>query len=596
MPVGPERFPKEMLVYAPLTVAPWQVMTTIDFRAINDAAWLSLWQLNVGLIGAALIISFLIAWYTKRSVARPIVRLGRILNAVGETDVVPETVAVRGTDELAGLGEATNRVAELVIKVNAITSQIRQLLDYSGQGFLSFGHGLTIEPTYSQACEWMLGMKHLGGKSVASLLFEHEELTMQEMLVSVFGSTTSAEREMYISLFPQEFKRNGRTFEISYKTIMRGHELALMLVLTDVTMQRRLMEKIESESKMLQMIVKVVQQKSDFFYTIDEWKRFVAQDCSELIHSQNDDWMDVFDQLYRAIHTFKGSFGQFGLSKAAKQLHELETSLSEAAEAWEEIGHLQEHVATWSLDKVLELELEMLQDVLGETFFHRNTGTVIDMARLHAFEKRIVDVLAEREVELVRAELRRLNHVSIRQLFEAYPRFVSELAEGLEKFVHPLLILGDDVLVDPDRYRSWTQSFVHLFRNMLDHGIETPDERLESGKDEFGTIRCDVRAVGENMVLTVSDDGRGINTERVKQKAIEKQLITPEDAALLEVADVIGFIFADSFSTKDTVSELSGRGVGMSAVKAETEALGGTLTVKSKLGEGTIFMFEMPIE
>jgi len=136
---------------------------------------------------------------------------------------------------------------------------------------------------------------------------------------------------------------------------------------------------------------------------------------------------------------------------------------------------------------------------------------------------------------------------------------------------------------------------VHVFRNMIDHGIETPEERLAAGKREFGLIQCKIRQSGNELTLSVSDDGRGIDAAKVLRVAESKGLIAPGQGGLMTAEEIYGLLFMDSLSTKDEVSALSGRGVGLSAVKAEVERLGGTIEVGSKPGRGSRFKFHLPL-
>ena len=131
---------------------------------------------------------------------------------------------------------------------------------------------------------------------------------------------------------------------------------------------------------------------------------------------------------------------------------------------------------------------------------------------------------------------------------------------------------------------------------MIDHGLEDMDERLATGKPEIGTIACHVERLGEDMVrLTVSDDGRGIDVARVLAKAAEKGLVASDPVADMAPEAVFELLFRDDFSTRDEVSLLSGRGVGLAAVRAETERLGGTVRVRSEVGRGSQFVFTLPL-
>lgn len=130
------------------------------------------------------------------------------------------------------------------------------------------------------------------------------------------------------------------------------------------------------------------------------------------------------------------------------------------------------------------------------------------------------------------------------------------------------------------------KTLIHLFRNAVDHGIETPDERLDAGKEEQGRLACQIDGQNGWIMISISDDGRGIDAEKLLAKANHLGIICQDDPSRL--------IFEDGFSTKEQVSALSGRGVGLSAVKAECKKLGGYIDIETTIGQGTVFHFFLP--
>ncbi|MBR4182442.1 MAG: chemotaxis protein CheA, partial [Lachnospiraceae bacterium] len=135
----------------------------------------------------------------------------------------------------------------------------------------------------------------------------------------------------------------------------------------------------------------------------------------------------------------------------------------------------------------------------------------------------------------------------------------------------------------------------HLLRNSADHGLESAEIRAQRGKPEVGTITLDAFQEGNNVIIQVSDDGNGIDTESVKKKAIERGLVTPEQAENLSEKEIIDFLFMPSFSMAKTITDISGRGVGLDVVKSGIQQLGGDVDVKTKLGEGTTFTVRLPL-
>jgi len=180
------------------------------------------------------------------------------------------------------------------------------------------------------------------------------------------------------------------------------------------------------------------------------------------------------------------------------------------------------------------------------------------------------------------------------RLFQRFPRIVRDLARQLGKDVD-LVTEGEGTDLDRSLVEALADPMVHLIRNALDHGLEGPDERERSGKPRRGTVRLSAAQRGERIVISVSDDGRGMNPDVLKRKAVEKGVIDEAQAARLTENECYELIFRAGFSTAATVSDISGRGVGMDVVKTRITELGGTLQVTSRLGRGSTLELAVPL-
>ncbi|MBC7644439.1 MAG: chemotaxis protein CheW [Thermoleophilia bacterium] len=174
------------------------------------------------------------------------------------------------------------------------------------------------------------------------------------------------------------------------------------------------------------------------------------------------------------------------------------------------------------------------------------------------------------------------------------PRLVRDLSTKLGKDVD-LQIMGADTEIDRSVVDALSDPLVHMVRNALDHGLETPAVRRAAGKDETATLRITAGHSGGNVMITVEDDGAGVNFDVVRKRAVERGLISAEQAAALDDEGVIELLFLPGFSTAETTTEISGRGVGMDAVRNMTRELGGDISMVSKLGQGTIARLAIPL-
>ncbi|MFZ5468354.1 MAG: hybrid sensor histidine kinase/response regulator [Myxococcota bacterium] len=183
--------------------------------------------------------------------------------------------------------------------------------------------------------------------------------------------------------------------------------------------------------------------------------------------------------------------------------------------------------------------------------------------------------------------------VPLATVFEAFPRAVRDIAQQQDKRVD-LKIDNPGVGVDRSMVNDVRDALIHLVRNAVDHGLEAPDFRSALGKPPVGRLSIRVRADGDMLHVEIEDDGRGMDPERLRASAVSKRILSQQQAAVLSDRDAIELIFLPGFSTRDEVSELSGRGVGMDVVKRKVEALGGSVAVSSKVGLGTTFHLRLP--
>lgn len=184
--------------------------------------------------------------------------------------------------------------------------------------------------------------------------------------------------------------------------------------------------------------------------------------------------------------------------------------------------------------------------------------------------------------------------VPIESVVQKFPRMIRDLSKKLDKKME-LYMTGEDTELDRTVVDQIGDPLQHLLRNSADHGLENAELRRKRGKPEAGSIHLNAFQEGNNVIIEVSDDGNGIDTESVKTKAIERGLITPEQGAALSQKEIIDFLFMPSFSMAKQISDVSGRGVGLDVVKSNIEALGGDVEVKSVLGEGSKFIVRLPL-
>lgn len=199
-----------------------------------------------------------------------------------------------------------------------------------------------------------------------------------------------------------------------------------------------------------------------------------------------------------------------------------------------------------------------------------------------------------RTATMLEAISRDMRMVPIRVLFDSYPRAVRSLARELDKDVR-LQIVGDDIQVDRAVLDAIAEPLIHLVRNALDHGLETPAERERARKSREGQLTIHANLIGSTLRVDISDDGKGIDVDAVGRRVLELGLLGPEQVRQLTQEQLVSYVFHQGLSTMRMATELSGRGVGLDVVLKNIEAMGGSVTVTTRRGEGTTFRLQVPI-
>jgi len=237
--------------------------------------------------------------------------------------------------------------------------------------------------------------------------------------------------------------------------------------------------------------------------------------------------------------------------------------------------------------------LDNLMNLVGELVMHKGRleqiGATRKITELNETMEQIDRITTDLQSVVMKVRM-----VPIEQVFNRFPRMVRDLAKELDKEVD-FLIEGKETELDRTVIDEIGDPLVHLLRNALDHGMESPEERVRNGKPTKGTIVLRARHEGNNVYIEVEDDGAGVNTQRISEKAVEKGLISEKEAETMSREEAIELLFRSGFSTAKTVTDVSGRGVGLDVVKNKIESLNGEIFVDSRPGQGTRFRIKLPL-
>ena len=277
---------------------------------------------------------------------------------------------------------------------------------------------------------------------------------------------------------------------------------------------------------------------------------------------------DLLNTVFRAFHTIKGGAGFLGLEHLVAVSHKSE-----------DLFDLLSHGDVAMDAELMDIFLQTL-DVLRGMFDNEavsQTGASLDV------------VTSDLQMALIKTRMQPMSKV-----FGRFPRVVRDLARQLGKDVR-FEIAGEDTDLDKNLVEALADPLVHLVRNAVDHGIEMPDDRLAAGKSRTGHLRLAAEQAGDQIQLVISDDGKGIDVEALRRKVVEKDLLGADAAARLTERECFELIFLPGFSTKDAITDFSGRGVGMDVVKTRITQLNGTIEIDSRLGLGTTIRVSLPL-
>jgi len=468
---------------------------------------------------------------------------------------------------LAGIVVAVLVVLMLVERIARRNREMTALLDNVEQGFVSIGPEGTLALERSAMATGMLGSYRPGQKLWEALA----PLDPNAACWLELGWTGIQERalpmELLFDQLPKDLTVGDRVYRIDYKPSLVDDVVGnTLVVITEATADRARARAEAAERDLLRMIEKLTKDRAGF-------AEFIADTDALATRISAAVGQPITDELKRDLHTLKGNCGVFGLSSLADQCHQLETHFADELEV--------EAVAT---GKLLAAWAELKNKL--ETVFGNGASTDLDVRGEDVAGLRAALVRGDSTAALAQVQSWSLERV--RPRLERFAEQARSVADKLGKPDLEVTIIDDGVRLCPLRVRELWASFGHVVRNAVDHGIEAPEDRIAAGKPARGRITLAAQRRGDAVVIELRDDGRGIAWDAVRAKA---------DAAGLASAtheDLVAAILSDGMTTRDEVSEVSGRGVGLAALRVAVATAGGTIAVVSEAGHGTTFSIELP--
>jgi signal transduction histidine kinase len=458
------------------------------------------------------------------------------------------------------------RVVERTVQLERRNRDMRLVFDNVPMALLTIDSaGRMMEERSAKVDEWF-GSYH-GTPSFTDYIAPSEpsfatwfQLGLEALLERVLPP------DLCLAQLPKQLRRDDRTYRCAYWLIGgMDDEISLLVMIEDITEQLRLQQEEAEQSEIVALCAGLTRDRTGFLTFYEEADRLVREIA-----------VDEGDPVVRKrhLHTLKGNAAMMGVHVVANLCHRAEELLT-VEESIE--GVTQQLRQRWSAIE------QTMEPVLG--------GRAKDLVEIpsSALAQLCRDIDSGLDTAEIQERLINLTFEPIEKPLARLTRHVRALAERLGKPNLEVSIEAEHVLVDPRRFGNLCSALVHVVRNAVDHGIEPPVERIGQGKRAEGRIVLRASRVAGEMVLEISDDGRGIDWERVTELAAQRGLPHASEA------DLVQALLSDGFSTRATVSATSGRGVGMSAVYQEVRHLGGMLSVSSQTGCGTCWRISIPL-
>lgn len=514
-----------------------------------------------------------------------------------------------------------NTVENLDSLVKERTKEIADINDNVKIGLITIDESLHVGKTYSRFVTHILESDSIAEKSILDIIYPQQpdkQAKLRAVIELMFVGAVPIETlnellpDKYIPYTPTRQPSIDKFLKLSFDLvdIAESEKKRLMVQIEDMTkeleLQNALKEKEKESSANLALVAILTEHGVDTFqnFVAKHWKD-LKEISTTLLEASNDNQKLL--ALKRTFHTIKGDAGAFGLKQVSSIAHEIENTFKNISDGEEKLDKANADNIISKTDQITR-ELQIIQgriahitgsDDQGETRGANPSLSVMIPVR------KVNDLLdhigAERDRydSTLLQQVENFKLVPCRKLFNRFPSMIKSLAERLKKKVNELSITGGETLVDVELLEKIGDSMVHIMRNSIDHGIESPEERLDNGKYESGSIALSASIENKSLIITIKDDGRGIAIDKLKVKAIDAGLFSEDEWNAMSNDERYRIILYPNLSAKsvEEVSDISGRGIGMNVVQTVIEEeLKGSIEIQSQEKIGTTFQLRIPIQ
>ncbi|MCM8535652.1 MAG: ATP-binding protein [Lentisphaeraceae bacterium] len=509
------------------------------------------------------------------------------------------------------LDEVFEEVAKEKAKVLKAETTVRSIMNNIKQGIFSLEADGSISPGCSKElttlfCKELEDIEEKNFDKVCLPgICKNRPNEMAKWIEFVCSAPDVMDWEDIVHLAPfheVKFEHEGKDliYDFTYHKLTVDDSTSVMVIIEDITEQKLAEEKLkkaqseyESNLELLNNVISL--NNSELFSFLQECDTLLS-DVDKISESKNID-SNTINHLFRSIHSLKGGASTLNFNELSESAHNVENYLELLRSQQDETES--DHV----IDEINSIkgELNNIYSIVNRFNIRKSSEdkNVQLMINDKSLEKIITEVMTL-ELDKPISKIQRDNILSSLTSLKTVPlstceptikNMVDKISEKLGK--KTAIVFDKEYSLPHDIFHNLSNPLIHIIRNSLDHGIESPEDRQKAGKQAIATISITGEANDNNYIIKVADDGRGLQSDLIKQVAISKGLVQADD---IENTNVTELIFHPGFSTKEEVTELSGRGVGLDTVKTTLEDLGGSINIDNKGGVGTTFVLTIPCQ
>ncbi len=489
------------------------------------------------------------------------------------------------------------KVEERTAALRQKNRDIASMMANMHQGLFTIIPGGLIHPEYASYLETIFETKRIADRNFSDLLFSHANLSADaiDQCVTAVDAIVGEDEMMFdfnSHCLPNEMilhldEERDKILEMDWDAIVSDDTVEkLMVTIRDVTELRALEAEAKGQKQELEIIGEILAVDAKKFKEFVNTSESFVDECRKIIDQTPEKDINAIAQLFRNMHTVKGNARTYGLKYIAEAVHGVESTYDDLRKNEEVQWHppkLVEELET--ANQILRKYGVIFSEKLGRDAVVDAGGAALDPAKVSG----ILQSITELSAESLPPKLQNVVSETYKLLISSEAKPMSEvisdvltsatsLANQLGKAQPEIYIDNGDLFIKSEAHSMLNNIFMHVFRNAIDHGIEKPDDRVAKGKPEHGTVRMDTTVQDGFATFSVRDDGRGIAIAKIFEMAKEKGIYAA-DAPRPPAEEIANLIFASGFSTAEEVTDVSGRGVGMDAVKTFLEGNGGGINV-----------------